>query len=175
MTRSPGNLLPASAPLAAALVVLLLAAGCGPGSGQGLDENGDLLGSGAPAGGGGGGGGAGTSGNPNATLAWVQGNVFGGVCSQCHIGAGAPFGVNWSSEANTCSNVGRTSGEMPTLSEIETGDPAASYVIWKVEGAGPNGEPIAAGTARMPLNNPPLSPETIQNMRDWIADGVPGC
>jgi len=27
----------------------------------------------------------------------------------------------------------------------------------------------------MPLNNAPLTAGTIQNMRDWIADGAPGC
>lgn len=160
------------APTLAIGALLLFLAGCGPGSGQGLDENGDLLGQ-SSAGGGGGGAGAGASGNPNATLAWVQGNVFGGVCSQCHIGAAAPFGVNWSSETNTCANIGRTSGEMPALSEIGRSDPAASYVIWKVQGAGPNGESI--GGVRMPASNPALPPETIQNMRDWIADGAPGC
>jgi hypothetical protein len=162
-----------AAPLSVGLVALLLLAGCGGGSGQGLDENGNLISStpppaaapppGAPP----------SSGNPNATLNWVQTNVFGGVCSQCHTGAGAPFGVNWSSEANTCANIGRTSGEMPALKEIVRGDPAASYVIWKVEGAGPGNAAIVGG--RMPLNNPALSAGTIKKMRDWIADGAPGC
>jgi len=59
------------------------------------------------------------------------------------------------------------------MKEIESGNPAASYVIWKVEGAGPGGELIVP--ARMPLNNAPLTAGTIQNMRDWIADGAPGC
>ena len=56
---------------------------------------------------------------------------------------------------------------------IESGNPAGSYVIWKVEGAGPNGEAIVG--ARMPLSNPPLTAEAIRNMWDWIADGTPGC
>ena len=159
------------------LAVLCLLAGCGAGTGQGLDANGNLVGqsSGTPAGDGGGGGNAGASGNPNATLAWVQLNVFGGVCSICHIGAGAPFGVNWSSEANTCANVGRASGEMPALDEITAGNPDGSYMVWKIQGAGPNNAPIAPGTARMPLSFPALDAATIQNIRDWISDGVPGC
>lgn len=156
------------APLIVGVAALLLLGGCGGGTGQGLDENGNLPTQSV-------GGGVGASGNPNATLAWVQANVFGGVCSQCHTGAGAPFGVNWSSTANTCANIGRQSGEMAALMEIVRGDPGASYVIWKVEGQGPNGEAIPAGTARMPLNNPALSAGTIQNMRDWIADGALGC
>ena len=172
MTQSPKTSRIPSALLIFGLLALILAGGCGPGSGQGLDEVGNLSTPtpppGAPPP-----GVPPPSGNPDATLAWVQSNVFGGVCSQCHIGAGAPFGVNWSSATNTCANVGRQSGEMAALKEIESGNPAASYVIWKVEGVGPAGEPIVGG--RMPLNNPPLTADTIQNMRDWIADGVLGC
>jgi hypothetical protein len=153
--------------------------GCGAGSGQGLDESGNLLTASSgvedTTGGDttGGNTGGSLSGNPNATLAWLQNNVFGGVCSQCHTGAGAPLGVNWSSESNTCSNVGNASGENNSLMEVDSGRPDQSYVIWKVQGAGPNGEAIVA--AQMPLNNPPLSAEAIQNMRDWISDGTPGC
>ncbi len=165
MKQSPAPSRPGFVLLLAGLVTIFLSAGCGPGSGQGLDEDGNPFGSGAP----GGGGGVGASGNPNATLAWVQRNVFGGVCSQCHTGASAPMGVNWSSSVQTCGNVGRASGEISSLMEIARGDPAASYVIWKVEGRAS----IVGG--QMPLNNTPLTADTIQNMRDWIADGVPDC
>ncbi len=165
MKQAPAPSRPGFVLLLAGLVAILLSAGCGAGSGQGLDEDGNLAAGGAT----GGGGGVGASGNRSATLAWVQANVFGGVCSQCHTGASAPMGVNWSSSVQTCANVGRPSGEKPPLMEIAPGDPEASYVIWKVEGrAG-----IVGG--QMPLNNSPLTAETIQNMRDWIADGVPGC
>lgn len=162
-----------NAGLAAGVLVLLLTAGCGAGSGEGLDANGNLptpppTGSNPP-----GGGSTGASGNPNATLAWVQANVFGGVCSQCHTGAGAPLGLIWSSETNTCGNVGRVSAEVGSMREIESGNAAGSYVIWKVQGAGPGNEAIVGG--RMPLGNPPLADATIQNMRDWINDGAPGC
>lgn len=157
------------------LVAISLLVGCGSGSGQGLDENGNLMGQapGGDPGGSGNGGGTGASGNPNAKLAWVQANVFGGICSQCHTGAGAPLGVDWSSESASCSNVGRTSGEIPTMLEVESSNPDGSYVIWKVEGTGPNGEPIVG--AQMPLSNPPLTAEARQNIWDWISDGTPGC
>jgi len=118
-------------------------------------------------------GGGGASGNPDATLNWVQINVFGGVCSQCHIGAAAPMGVDWSTEAATCSNIGRASGEIPAMNEIELGNAAASYVIWKLVGAGPTGEAIVG--AQMPASNPALGEQTIQNIRDWIDDGAQGC
>lgn len=162
------------------LMVLLLFSGCGAGNGKGLDEDGNLItptvdddtGAVDPGDGGDDGGGA-LSGNPNATLDWVQSNVFGGVCTQCHTGAGAPLGVNWSTESNTCSNIDRASGEKSELMEIKSGNLAESYVIWKVENTGPNGEAIVG--AQMPLSNPALSADAIQNMRDWISDGTPGC
>ena len=157
------------------LATVLLLAACGAGSGQGLDENGNLLGSG---GGGGGGGGCvdatTPSGNPEATLAWVQSNVFGGICTNCHTcGTAAPIGVDWSTEQNTCSNVGRTSGEEPSLMEIDSGNPECSHLIWKLEGQGPNGEGIVGGL--MPLGGSALPTATIQNIKDWISDGTPGC
>jgi len=167
MTQTPETFDGPFARLLICLAALSLLIGCGPGSGQGLDENGNPI-DGDPGGGDGGG-----NGNPNATLAWLQLNVFGGICTQCHTGAGAPLGVNWESESDSCANVGRTSAEMPPLLVIESGNPEGSYVIWKVEDAGPNGEAIVG--AQMPLSNPPLTAETIQNMRDWIADGTPGC
>jgi hypothetical protein len=171
MKQSPKTSHTLFALLLASLAAFLLSAGCGEGSGQGLDADGNLLT--GPGGGGSGGGGGGASGNPDATLAWLQTNVFGCVCSQCHTGAGAPLGVNWSSETNSCANVGRISVELPGLVEIESGNTAGSYVIWKVEGAGPNGETIVG--EQMPAQNPPLAAATIQNMRDWIADGALGC
>jgi len=171
MTQSPENSQIPSAPLVVGLVVLLFLAGCGPGNGQGLDADGNLptqSNAGAP------GGGSGASGNPNATFAWVRDTVFVPICSVCHFGPSAPQGVDWTA-SHICANVGRPSGEKAPLNEITSGDPATSYMIWKVQGAGPNGEPIAANTGQMPLGGTALPPATIQNMRDWIADGVPGC
>jgi hypothetical protein len=155
--------------------LLLSLSACGPGDGQGLDADGNLLtdASAADSGVGGGDLPPGASGNPNATLAWVQTNVFGGVCTQCHTGAGAPLGVDWSTESATCANVGRASGEKPELEEVDSANPAGSYVVWKIEGAGPSGEAIVG--EQMPLANPPLSAAAIKNISDWIGDGTPGC
>ena len=155
------------------ILSLILISGCGAGDGQGLDENGSLLGTSTGGGPTDDGGPPGASGNPNATLAWVQDNVFGGVCTQCHTGAGAPLGVNWSTESDSCSNIGRSSGEITSMLEIDSGNPDGSYVVWKIEGQGPSGEPIVGG--QMPLSNPPLTADAMQNIRDWISDGTPGC
>ena len=166
--------------LSAAMILVLLLSACGAGDGQGLCPDGSPIPSEGCDGGGnqttgddGGGSGGALSGNPNATLDWVQDNVFGGICSLCHTGLTPPMGVGWNTKAASCANVNRPSGEIGTLMEIDSGNPDASYLIWKLEGAGPNGEPIVA--AQMPLNNPPLSADTIKNVRDWISDGTPGC
>ena len=153
--------------------VIVTLSACGAGEGQGLDEEGNLLLSGSGDNQSDGGGSVGASGNPNATLDWVQDNVFGGICSLCHTGATPPLGVNWSSKTDSCENVNRPSGEIDTLMEIDPGKPEQSYLVWKLEGAGPSGEAIVAG--QMPLNNPPLPADTIQNVKDWISDGTPGC
>jgi hypothetical protein len=158
-----------SALLIFGLVAVLLLAGCGPGDGQGLDADGNIptqSNAGVP------GGGAAASGNPDATFAWVRDNVFVPICSVCHFGPSAPQGVDWTA-SRICANVGRPSGEKAPLNEITSGNPATSYVIWKVQGAGPNGELIVLD--QMPLGGTALPAATIQNMRDWIADGVPGC
>lgn len=164
--------------LATALLAFLILcqASCGSGSGQGLDESGGIPqppsgNDNDPAGTDTGGGPA--SGNPDATLSWLQANVFGGVCTQCHTGAGAPLGVDWSSASASCANIGRASGEIPSMLEVKSGDPAGSYLVWKVEGQGPGGEAIVG--SQMPLSNPPLSTDTIKNLKDWISDGTPGC
>jgi len=170
MTQAPETFYGPFVRLLICLAGLSFLSGCGPGSGLGLDENGNPIGGDS---GGGDGGAGGASGNPNATLSWLQDNVFGSTCIQCHTGAAAPLGVDWSSESESCANVGQTSGEIPTLMVIKSGDPAESYLIWKVAGTGPNGEAIVG--ARMPLLNPPLTAEAIQNMQDWIADGTLGC
>ena len=174
MTKSPKTLHSLFTSLLMAGAFILMA-GCGPGDGQGLDADGNLIGSSDGGTQSDGGGGVGVSGNPDATLAWVQSEVFGdkNLCSLCHQGLSPPKGVNWSSPEDTCNNVGRPSQEIGSMLEIKSGDPNNSYVVWKLEGQGPNGEPIVDG--QMPLGMPPLTVDKIQNIRDWISDGTPGC
>ena len=70
------------------LGITLLLAGCGAGSGEGLDSSGNLLGQSQVGGGGGG----------NATLSLLQDTVFGNICGRCHTGGavpGADAPINW--------------------------------------------------------------------------------
>lgn len=158
--------------IAAAVFALLSA--CGAGDGQGLDADGNLMGDGGSgdSSSDGGGGPVVASGNPNATLAWVQSNILTPVCAVCHTG-GATLELDWDSESSTCSNLGRVPVGNGSLQEIDSGNPGGSYVIWKIEGQGPAGQSIVGG--RMPLGGDPLPAESIQNFRDWIGDGTPGC
>lgn len=103
------------------------------------------------------------------TLAEVQAQVFTPSCalSGCHLGAGAPFGLDLSEGRAYTNTVGVRSGEVPALFRIAPGDPDASYLVHKVEGR----EGIVG--ARMPLGRPPLSEQRIALLREWIADGAP--
>lgn len=58
------------------------------------------------------------------------------------------------------------SGEVPTLMRVLPGDPDSSYLIQKLEGT-------AAKGAQMPRGGPPMSPEFIATVRQWIAAGAP--
>lgn len=50
---------------------------------------------------------------------------------------------------------------------VVPGDPDASFLLQKLA------EPAADEGARMPLGNPPLSPEDLDLIRRWIAAGAP--
>lgn len=130
--------------------------GCA-GNGQGLDENGNPVGSG-------------TGGLPVAfepTFTNIQQNVFGAICTECHAGAGAPEGMRLDAENAFANIVNVKSVERPDLFRINPGDPDNSYIIRKLEG----GPAIVGG--QMPLNRLPLSQETINAIRIWIARGAP--
>ncbi|HEX6999031.1 MAG TPA: hypothetical protein VF322_12890 [Gammaproteobacteria bacterium] len=104
------------------------------------------------------------------TLASIQSRVFTPVCSQCHTGPPSttlPQGMDLSSaQASFGSLVGVASIEQPMLQRVAPGDPDASYVVHKIEGA-----PSIAGDP-MPLGGPPLDAATIAAIRQWIANGA---
>jgi hypothetical protein len=121
------------------------------GDGSGLDENGRPIGEEAQA--------------LQPTLASIQSNVFTPICSPCHAGASAPVGLRLEEGVSYAMLVNAPSVEAPTLLRAAPGDPDASYLVQKIEGA-------AAVGGRMPLNGPPLSTEAVAAIRQWITDGA---
>lgn len=135
-----------------ALLLLAQVAGCA-GSGDGLDASGRPISS----------GGGGVPLTPD--FASIQANVFTPICTQCHVGANAPQGLRLDAANSYGALVGVASSEQPGQLRVKPGDPAASYLIQKLEGK-------AAVGARMPLGEPALPDATIQVIREWIASGA---
>jgi hypothetical protein len=139
----------------AALLLAGCAAGCA-GNGQGLDQNGQPISSGG-----------GTSGPVTADFQSIQDHVFTPICSLCHIGASAPFGLQLDAPHSYNLLVGVPSAEQPGLLRVKPGDPNDSYMVHKIEGlAGITG-------GRMPLGETPLPQATIDAIRQWITNGAP--
>lgn len=126
------------------------------GNGQGLDENGNPIGSGGE--------------EPpvafDPTFTNIQNNVFTPICTACHIGTNAPQGLSLDESSSFGLLVGVRSIERPELFRVDPGNPDNSYLIRKLEGG-----PGIAG-AQMPLNIPPLNQTTINAIRVWIARGA---
>jgi len=105
-----------------------------------------------------------------ATLTQLQAAIFGPICSGCHNGVGTslPGVQNLTSAAATFKSlVGVPSIEQPTVERVKPGDPDASYVVLKLEGA-----PSISG-ARMPFGGPYLSAAQIAEVESWISAGAP--
>jgi hypothetical protein len=128
----------------------LIVSGCA-GDGKGLDQNGELLPPPTPA--------------PVAAFTVIQDTVFTPICSVCHGNPGAA-GLNLTANSSYAMLVGVTSVQVPALLRVKAGDPAASYLIHKLEGTQTIGQ-------RMPRGGPFLSEETINFIRQWISDGAP--
>ena len=145
-------------PRLALVLTLLLTAGCA-GDGSELDL-------GEPPGG------------PEPTLAYIQENVFGAICINCHVPGGPGEFMLLDSEEHSYENLVNVSAiEQPLfpdaiLNRVTPGDPAMSYLVWKVEGQGPNGELIQGDRMPPPTEAPALPAETIALIKQWIADGA---
>jgi hypothetical protein len=108
---------------------------------------------------------------PQPILSDIQAQIFDNQCalSGCHLGAAAPLGLDLAAGRAGANLVNVASAEVPGLLRVDPGNPDDSYLIIKLEG-----DPrIAPGTERMPLGRPPLEPEQIRAIRQWIADGAP--
>lgn len=122
------------------------------GNGEGLDENGRPAEQE---------GGAGLT----PEFASIQANVLTPICTTCHSGAAAPLGLRLDEGVSYALLVNAPSVEVPGLLRVNPGNPDDSYLIQKLEGT-------AAVGARMPLGGPPLPPDTIGVVRQWILEGA---
>jgi methionine-rich copper-binding protein CopC len=140
------------------LSALLVLAGCGSGSGEGLDAGGQP----AP---------------PPAAppppppppasndFQTIQDTIFTPICTACHIGANAPRGLRLDAANSFALLVNVASVEVPNLLRVNPGNPDQSYIVQKIEGT-------AAVGGRMPLGGAPLSQAQIDLVRGWIAAGA---
>ena len=154
MSFSQHKLCPVLLAVAAAL------AGCA-GNGEGLNSQGQPIGSST------GGGSSGGTGSVTADFESIQQNVFTPICSPCHSGASAPEGLMLDAAHSYNLLVGVKSAESPTLDRVQPGQPDQSYIVLKIEGA--NG---IVGS-QMPLHETPLPQTTINAIRQWITNGAP--
>jgi hypothetical protein len=131
--------------------VLLLLAACTAGNGVGLDANGQPIPIVPPA---------------QSQYQEIQDTVFTPICTQCHIGAGAPHGLRLDAANSYALLVNVASDEVPTLLRVNPGNPDQSYIVQKIEGH-------AAVGGRMPLGQAPLPQDRIDLIRSWISAGAP--
>jgi hypothetical protein len=139
--------------LAAALLAALL--GACAGNGEGLNANGQPIGSGNP-------------GVPlTADFQSIQDNVFTPICVRCHSGASAPEGLQLDAAHSYGLLVGVPSTEVMSIERVKPGDPDNSYIVLKLEGA------ASIVGVQMPFGGPYLPQSTIDVIRQWITNGAP--
>jgi hypothetical protein len=87
----------------------------------------------------------------------------------CHTGSFPQAGLSFMRARRSYMDlVGSPSTECPAVERVMPGSPAGSYLITKLQGAGPcfTGVP-------MPNGGPPLSPGELNVIIQWIAEGAP--
>jgi len=132
------------------LVLAATLVSCTAGSGEGLDPNGQPIPPGPPA---------------VSAFQQIQDTVFTPICTQCHIGAGAPAGLRLDAANSYALLVNVASGEVPALLRINPGNPDQSYLVQKIQGN-------AAVGGRMPLGQAALPQDRIDLIRSWVASGA---
>lgn len=133
-------------------MIMPMLVGCGAGTGEGLNSNGQVFQAGDDA-------------PLSAEFKSIQDNVFTPVCTVCHAGASAPVGLKLDAANSYNMLVGVDSVQAPGSLRIDPGNPDASYIIAKIEGT-------AAVGGQMPLGGPVLPQATIDVFRLWISNGA---
>ena len=132
------------------LLPALLLAGCTAGNGEGLDQNGGVIPITPPV---------------VSDFQQIQDTIFTPICTACHIGANAPQGLRLDAANSYALLVNVSSNEVPGTLRVNPGNPAASYIVQKLQGTNAVG-------ARMPFGGPYLSQTQIDLVRGWIAAGA---
>jgi hypothetical protein len=137
---------------AAALAMWIALAGCA-GDGIGLDETGSptgeiLIPRTDPA-------------KADSLLRILKAEIFTPICSRCHFPYAPPYGLSLDS-TNVAAIVGRPSRGVPGMTLVVPGDPAASYLLWKLTGR----KEITG--FRMPMGGPYLADSSLRRIRSWI-------
>jgi mono/diheme cytochrome c family protein len=90
-------------------------------------------------------------------------------CATCHLTGEEAGGMSLVGDAAIGFLVGTPSQEAPALIRVVAGNPDKSYLVMKLEGTH-----ISHGGsgAQMPFGAPPLAPEQIAKVRQWIAEGA---
>ena len=139
---------PARPLLAVAVLLALAACGC-PGDGSAIDQM--------------------MNGKPplEPTLTSLQAQVFGAICTDCHVPGGpGPFSLA-SADASYTNLVGVPSLEVALL-RVAPGDPEASYIVHKIEARAD-----IFGERMPPPPLPPLEQAQIDAIVQWIEMGAP--
>jgi len=133
---------------AAAVLLALSACGC-PGDGSQIDEMMNVPPQITP------------------TLRSIQAQVFGAICTDCHVPGGpGPFPLH-SEDASFDNLVGVPSVEVPLL-RVAPGDSENSYLVHKIQG-----RPEIAGERMPPPPQPVLTQTQIDAIVQWIEMGAP--
>jgi hypothetical protein len=90
-------------------------------------------------------------------------------CAICHLTGAEAGNMSLVPGKAIATLVGVKAVGAPTLTRVVPGKPDESYVIMKLEGT--HIEKGGVG-ARMPFGAPPLSPEKIAKLRQWISQGA---
>lgn len=90
-------------------------------------------------------------------------------CATCHLTGEEAGGMSLVGDAAIGFLVGQPSQEAPALIRVVPGDPETSYLVMKLEGTHIN---HGGSGAQMPFGAPPLAPEQIAKVRQWIAQGA---
>ena len=93
--------------------------------------------------------------------------MFTPICSKCHIGGGAPEGLQLDAAHSYNLLVGVPSTEQPAVLRVKPGDPDNSYMVRKIENAS------GISGMQMPLGENPLPQATMDAIRQWITNGAP--